>query len=223
MKKKLLLILSVLTLLISLILLTTGVAGADSSQTWFLDGNVHPSETGNYLMIREGNGTPSGEVILGTGSSDTERWLSDETAVPASGVTFPAGTWTIYLHIEDITGDPHDGRALIGSYLSGGFVDFPRDEINGVVDVEEDLITLWITTYTTQTVPQDGYLALQLTNYLDIPRTILCDGISRVESPDDSPSYPLPEMATGLLLVVGMGGLGAFIVIRKKQTGVVNR
>ena len=222
MKKKLLLILSVLTILISLILLTTGVAGGNSSLTWYLDQNEHPSEAGTYVMLKAGNGTPSGEVVLGTGGSNTERWLSDESAVPASGVTFPAGTWTIYLHIEDITEGLHDGQALVGYYSSGVFTQFPRDEVDGVIDVGEDLLTLWITTHTTQTVPQDGYLALQVINYLGITRTILCDGVSRVESPDDSPGYPLPEMATGILLVVGMAGLGTFIVIRRKRQVITN-
>jgi hypothetical protein len=218
MKRKLLLVLSVLTLFIALILITTGVAGAVVSQTWYLHSGGSPSETGYYLMIREGNGTPSGEVTIGTGSSNIETWLSDETAIPASGVTFAAGTWTIYLHVT--SDEPPSGEVLIGSYSSGVFVEFPG-EIEATYDYDEKLVTVEITTSTVQTVPQDHYLALQITNYGDVAGTILCDGISQVISTDATPDFPLPEVATGILLAVGMVGLGTFIVIRRKRTSLV--
>jgi hypothetical protein len=45
------------------------------------------------------------------------------------------------------------------------------------------------------------------------------DGGSYLQAPSSQPSYPVPELAAGILLAAGLAGIAAFFVVRRKRTG----
>jgi hypothetical protein len=201
----------------------TVVAATSESQTWCLDSDTHSVGSPILVMKRE---TGSILPVLLSAPVDISSpgnivWYSDESAVPLAGVTFPVSdpdnTWNVQLKttnwknsciVEVGTGDS-----------SGGFTPFPDQSISshsysnagGILEVE---LTLG-----SQTVPQGSYLAIRVTNNSGSSKTITtAGGVSWFTSPDSDPGYPLPEMAAGLMLGLGLSGLVAYIVIKRKKT-----
>ncbi len=65
------------------------------------------------------------------------------------------------------------------------------------------------------TVPNGDYLALRIVNTGKNPHHILV-GESKLDTPPGDPGYPLPELASGALFGLGLAGLGAFILLRRR-------
>jgi hypothetical protein len=166
------------------------------SQTWYLDNMT----TGP--VMEQTVGAQSGSVPLG---GTTVTWLSDYAA--DSPVVFDAGTWIVYLTTTDLTGacevtiGESDGTTLTGFDSATGTA------IEGSLTINMDLGAV--------TVPQDHYLALQVTN--SGTGSILTDGSSFLGAPSSTPSYPLPELATGILLAAGLAALGGLVLISRKR------
>ena len=67
------------------------------------------------------------------------------------------------------------------------------------------------------TVFQDDYLALMIENNDSGSHTVYTDGRSSLKSPDTDPGYPVPELAAGILLAVGLAGLGGYLGLRRRN------
>jgi hypothetical protein len=193
------------------------------SQTWCLDSEAHSVGSPVLLMKKEvGDMVPplvGAPVVINNGASII--WFSQEAAVPLDGVTFPAcepdNAWSIQLKTTNwkLTCDVVVG---IGD-PSGSFMAFLDQSISsrsysssgGILEVK---VTLG-----SQTVPQGSYLAVMVTNKSGSAKTITtAGGVSYFASPDSDPGYPLPEIATGLMLGLGLSGLVAYVLIKRKKS-----
>jgi YVTN family beta-propeller protein len=181
-----------------------GAPGAPFSQTWYLDNMT----TG---PVMEKTGTQSSSVDIEADSDTT--WLSDQPA--AADVTFTSGTWTIKLATDTDWSD--SCSAQIGDFNPEGiglFTAFNTTPVTG--SYSDGIITITITTG--GFVIQNDYLALKIfNNDSESLHTIATDGGSSLSSPTSDPGYPLPEMAAGLMLGLGLTGLVAYTIIKRKR------
>jgi hypothetical protein len=174
---------------------------APSGQTWYLDSTVGP---GAYPVMEQTVGTQSGVVpVAGT----TVLWLSDQPA-GSGGVAFNDGTWKVHLE-NTFTGNywVQIGQSN-GTY--GDFTAFhygANAPTTGAIDLDFDLTGI--------SVPAGCYLALLVNN--TGTGNVITDGTSYLASPDSTPSYPVPEIAAGILLAGGLAGLAVRIVIRRRK------
>jgi hypothetical protein len=168
------------------------------SQVWFLN-----NLTTGPVMTQ--TGTVNGSVLIEGGTTVT--WLSDQSA--STDVVFDDGSWRVLLSTFTLTGTY---QIQIGEWDGAVFTPF-HTAITGtasgvLIDHNINLDSV--------TVPQDHYLALQVTN--SGTGSIITDGGSYLQGPSSTPSYPVPEMATIILLGLGLAGLTAFIIIHRKRT-----
>jgi hypothetical protein len=169
--------------------------GSGSSQRWYLDSIDNP-------VMEKTLGVQQGSVpVEGT----TVTWLSNAAA--NTDVVFEPGTWKVYLATDDLYGNY---TVSIGeSDGSGGFTPFASK--SGTANGQPISVKI----NTGGTVPVDHYLALQITN--NGAGSIITDGSSYLCAPTSDPSYPLPEMASVLLLGIGLAGIAGFVVIKRRR------
>jgi hypothetical protein len=167
-----------------------------TSQTWFLD-NL---STGPVMEKIAGIQTGSVPVTDVT-------WLSDQKA--GSAVTFETGFWTVNLNTTDLVGTY---TVQIGESDGSNF-NALSTKTTGTATGIPITLTFYITG---ATVPESHYLALQVTN--TGTGSVITDGSSYLASPASTPNYPVPELATVVLLALGLAGLTGFAVIQKRKS-----
>ncbi|HSW56945.1 MAG TPA: hypothetical protein VLH15_00925 [Dehalococcoidales bacterium] len=173
-----------------------GVFMPDGSQRWNLNSN----------LIMKKNGAQSGFVEFGIAEGLEHIWLSDQAA--QTDVTFPAGDWLIHLVTEDWDSEC---QAQIGE--SDGTTFNPFNTVPAMGSQNGNIITFTINTG--GTVPQGNYLALKI--FTADGSRIITEGNSYLKSPSSDPGYPLPELAAGILLGLGLAGLGAYLALRRRS------
>ena len=213
---------SVSVFIISTVLISGLALASTGSQTWYLDSDDHsiPSVKSDdvwfddvWVMERETNGVQSSSVSLDPG--DVVFWLSDEFA--ASDVTFTAGSpnnpWTIYLKTD--ADWSLSCNAEVGQVESSIFDPFQSQSIfhRGYSD---DGILEILLVGGQKTIKEGNYLAVKVTNDSGSVQIIYTQGGSWLQSPENDPGYPLPELITGILLSAGLVGLVVYIGIRRK-------
>jgi MYXO-CTERM domain-containing protein len=166
------------------------------AQMWFLDN----MSTGP--VMEQTYGEQSGTVPLG---GTTVTWLSEVAA--SSPVVFEAGKWTVHLSTTDLTGLC---EITIGESDGAAFTVF--DTATGTAT--EGALTILIDLGSV-TVPQGHYLGLIISN--SGTGNIITDGSSFLGAPSSDPSFPVPELAAGILLALGLAGLGGLILIRRRR------
>ena len=173
------------------------------AQVWYLNSINHPEMEKTF-------GIQQDSVSIEKGATVT--WLSDQAAI--NDVAFSSGTWTVKL----VTGDWGTDKCLvqIGDYDTTGdtFTAFNTTPAIGLYN--GGIIT--ITINTGGTVYQGDYLALSIKNGSGASQTIITEGNSYLTPPIGSPDYPMPEMASGILLGGGLIGLVGYMAIRKKKS-----
>ncbi len=218
MKRKLLLVFSVLTLVTSLILITTGIASGDAgSQTWYLHSAAHPDVIWKALMLKDDIQTDEDKKWIE--SEDYMIWLSSNAAV--NNVTFPDGQWEVNFRTDD------DWTSyltvLVGEFDTeiSEFIPFSTVLVSKTYD--DTIVNVKLNTTASNTVYADNYLALKIQNDNSVMNYVYSGPNSWLKSPPSDPGYPLPEIATGILLAVGIGGLGSYIAVRRKRTGAIDQ
>lgn len=172
-----------------------------NAQRWNLDSN----------LVLERSGTQSGQVDFLTG--DSKIWLSDQPT--QSAVTFPVGDWTVHLETLGWTGNSGIQIGESSGQVSGGQMDFTAFNAPKVIGTPDPTGDIIVTINAGGTVPAGHYLALKIDN--SSSGSIITTGNSYLLSPASTPTYPIPEMPSSLLLVVGLSGLAALIFIGRKK------
>jgi hypothetical protein len=137
-------------------------------------------------------------------------------------VTFPSGQWI--LNLQRISKGPGiDSKwgnfvtAKVGyfdgsSYVWFGTFDHAATNTTGTVDTFDVILP-------SDYVPAGCTMVVELTNTGLIQQIRQSDG-TNLFSPESDPGYPLPEIAAGTLLGLGLVGLAGYIVIQKKKTAL---
>jgi hypothetical protein len=168
-------------------------------QAWLL------TNSGNPVMTNNGTPTPTGtQDIYGA-----VTWLSNaRTSTP---VVFDAGTWTVQLNTTTLSGNY---VVQIGESDGTDFTAFTTSPSSATGTFNGRPVTINLNAGNV-TVSQEHYLALQIT-YLG-SGSVITDGSSYLAAPSSKPNYPLPELASWLLLGLGLGGLAIFATIRDRK------
>jgi hypothetical protein len=188
-----------------------GYASANT-QSWLLD-NKTILTGGKSRWDLDYMTTPTGGSLSSTNpfvmSQTSIIWMADQPA--GADVTFHAGDWKAVLATSDWSAK---SSAEVGDYNPGTgiFTAFPATSTVGYSGV----ITITLTTGA-GTINQNDYLALKINNDSGTSQTIITGKNSYLDSPPSTPDYPLPEMAAGILLTLGLAGLVGFMVVRRRQ------
>jgi hypothetical protein len=235
--KRLVLALSLVLVLCLVLAIPTFAAGPHPGrQTWHLD-EEDPVTNAAYATVilpgpfqmekngGPGDGTQSGQVIVPTG--EQAIWVADQMAM--ADVTFTNGDWVVDLVTDadwGVLGDlcfveigQWDGAAFFQLLPSGSY-SFTYDfiPIGGQVGLVKVVVQTGALT-----VDDGKWLAVRITNQDPNPNGhIIYTGekefASCVSSPQTDPGYPLPELATGILLGAGILALGGFILFRRRKS-----
>ena len=173
------------------------VIGSNIAQTWYLD----RIKSGNTYMEKT-RGIQTGSVDI---NGATITWLSDQRA--GTDVVFNSGNWTVYLNTNDLRGNY---SVQIGELDGSVFIPFTSAQSNTASG------TPLTVTFTTGGIVSAGhYLALQVTN--NGTGSVITDSSSYLSAPTSNPSFPIPELSSGLLLGLGVAGLSVYMLFRRRK------
>ncbi|MDD5093366.1 MAG: hypothetical protein PHV74_03165 [Dehalococcoidia bacterium] len=219
--------------------------GPCTTQTWKLDANTPIVGTNVFEMDRYYAG---GDLLQGSADGNnnsvpvpanngqvngTATWIADEAA--KVDVTFPDGDWITKLCIQgvdmdqDSDIDQDDADALsalisvrVGSW-NGSFNTFGLSS-QGVMRwvTGTDIFRMEVQTQTgSEEVLTGDYLALEVSNSDQVKSYyVLTEGCSELQSPCSDPGYPTPEIATAILVGLGVLGLAGYVFIRRRSAGM---
>lgn len=177
------------------------LASPGYNQVWWLD-----SETdAGGQPVMENSGMQSGFIAIEKGA--TVLWYSNTTA--SGSVVFNPGVWTLLLNTDELNGNY---AIQIGEYSPAtGFTAFNIPPETGKFQSPKILYI----TLPSVTVPNGHNLALLITH--SGWGGVYTNHTSYLIAPFNEPSFPLPELASGILAGLGFLGLGGFIIIKKRQ------
>jgi hypothetical protein len=174
-------------------------------QIWRLD-----SETSGYGYVMEKIGTQSGSVAVE--NSTGKLWISDQKAT--TDVVFEAGVWDLYLNTTDLTGNY---AVYIGKYSDADGILWYFGNKSGALTGAPTHITVDCSSFS---VPPGLNLGFVIIN--SGTGSVITDGTSYLASPASTPVYPLPELASGILAGLGLAGLVAFVVIKRRKSSAAS-
>ena len=153
--------------------------------------------------------------------SGPEIWLSDQYT--EGGYAFPTGAWSGQITLVDALQDGESFTIEIGSSSNGvDFVPAGSDTVNfnpSTPDLRVFPISMsGVALY----VPEDQYLALRINPGTIDPFSVrIGSAYSYITAPPQIPEYPLPEIASGLLVGLGLIALGITIWLKKRKKVIV--
>ncbi len=127
-------------------------------------------------------------------------------------VAYPAGVWTLYLNVADWGSDCD---VEVGAFDGSSFNAFAASNIQSAYS--NGILMLRLTTESSN-IPEGSYLAVRITNHSGSGYTVITDGTSYLVTTENGGAYPLPELSALALLGMGLAGIAAVILIRRKKT-----
>ena len=127
---------------------------------------------------------------------------------------FPIGTWI--LKIKTDSDWKSSCQVTVGDYnaTTGQFTPFDTTLTD---PYENGYLTITLHQNSSGTIDPGDYLGFQITNNDIVSHDIITDGSSYVTPPEGSPEFPIPEMATGILLGLGIAGIAAYVLIKRNK------
>jgi hypothetical protein len=238
------LIISVAVVLALLLALAAPVF-ATTRQTWQLD-SENPANQYSPIVLpgplqMEKVGSPGDNGQLGMVTlpvSASVIWIADQQA--QTKVTFTNGNWVVDLITDSNWGNPLgpvpalglpvNCTTEVGQWDGSSFVALSTPvqiaySYNYIHPGNSPQTLVAIIKFMIQTGPVSvdagKYLAFRVINIDTMNHTIYTgegDYASCISSPETDPGYPLPELAAGALLGVGLIGVGGFVFLRRKNS-----
>jgi len=162
----------------------------------------------------------SGTVTIASGASNGQVWCADEAA--ATLVTFGAGgDWIVKFKTDANWG----AKCMVEigyCTAAGGASSFTAFPLVGAFQGSTGSYVLsWQFNANSVGVAKGDYLAVKITNLSGSSHTVeCCSGCSFLDGPCTDPGYPVPEMATSVLLGAGILGLVGYAYVghRRQKT-----
>jgi spore coat protein A, manganese oxidase len=220
------------------------VEGMDGARVWQLDSEIFgaPTDASDIVPMVQSSAVPIYEMEKSKGpgddgqtgsvevpSGESRTWVSDLAAL--ADVTYAAdGAWKVEIATDSewIDADASGCTVLIGQWDGSTFIPFSSvfNMFSVTWDTEAGKYIFELQGQSNdETVDKGNYLAMQIMN-TDEEDHIVYTGkgneASCLTSPENDPGYPLPEMATGLLMALGLAGLAGFVVIRRRKSGTAS-
>jgi len=212
-------------------------ASATAPQIWSFDSTSQSDDTIGAVYQMEKNEGPgddgqAGDVPIAAG--EAQIWIADQIAM--ADVTYPSGSWVLFLSTDLAWGtqgadcdfqvgywDPSD---LSFTQLTPDSATLKSKGKNFQTDTEtwSVLGERWVQSDSIM-IPKDTYLAIKIINGTGEDRVVHTGEYkycTYLRSPETDPGYPVPEIAAGVLLALGLAGLGAFIIIRRKSAKAID-
>ena len=222
MKKKLILFIILATLVSNMVLAVPAFANGPENgvQVWKLDSEANYAGCRMEKASSANDNGQSGQIVFAPGQ--TVIWIADQPA--NADVTFSSGNWMAELVSDSIWGDNGIHCTTIIGYWQDGFhslaiyLKLSDYETSSTAD---KLVIRLYQQADSLTIPEGTYLALLIRNDGDDFHNIYTgegEESSFFSSPQSNPGYPLPELASWILLGISLTGLTAFAIIRKKKS-----
>ncbi len=232
MKRNIVQIAFIMTMVAMLVFGMVSLATA-ASNTWYLSNDDGEDTIKVKVMYRDDTSKPSElhEMTEDCSQGPSGAWIPDEPAVVAT--TFPAGDWKMHITCDPAPSTDNCFNVSLMYLLK------PADQIPAVpvqgVDFDRapgttDLVfcgngnqTVFEGNFESDsfTFPAGAYhwvMVLNCGQEREDSVVIAVGGDSSyIESPVDSPTWPVPEISTIILMSIGLLGLGGFVWFKRHR------
>ncbi len=163
----------------------------------------------------------TGSVTIAAGGSAI--WMADQAA--QADVTFTGGSWAFTIVTDSDWGTLGSlCNVEVGKWDGVSFVPMvPKHKQTSFSVSAGRQIILAAAQTGAVTIENGKWLAVKIINN-DNKNHVVHTGMgvkgSNVSSPQTDPGYPLPELATAILLGAGVLGLGGFILMRRRKAAM---
>jgi hypothetical protein len=164
-----------------------------------------------------GDNGQSGKVTIAAGKSYI--WISDK--IVENSITISSGAWILQIITDSDWGTKGNKCLMEIGEWDGKFksLTLPPQTIKNKYYPKLIIETL----FQTESLSIEGnkHLALRITNLETTHSHIVYTGegdyCSYLRSPETYTTTPLPELSSGILLTIGLAGLAAFVIVKRKS------